>query len=224
MEVTEAGEAGMEGIFITFEGPDGSGKTTALQTVARRLAESTDRPVLTTREPGGSPIAEKIRELILDPEHTEMDARTEALLYAASRRQHLVEKVIPVLERGGIILCDRFVDSSIVYQGFARGIGAEEIRSINHFAIGKLMPDLTLLLDVSAEVGLARIHASETGREYNRLDQEAVGFHQQVRQGYLQLAEEEPERIVRVDASRTPETVAADCLKAITARFPRHFS
>lgn len=214
----------MEGIFITLEGPDGSGKTTALHTIAQRLQEQTQRMVVTTREPGGSPIAEKIREIILDPGHTEMDARTEALLYAASRRQHLVEKVVPVLAKGGIILCDRFVDSSIVYQGYARGIGAEGIRSINGFAIGALMPDLTLLLDVSAEVGLARIRSSEAGREYNRLDQEALSFHQEVRQGYLRLAEEEPQRITVIDAGREPQTVAEECLNIITGRFPHYFS
>lgn len=214
----------MEGLFITFEGPDGSGKTTALQTVARRLQKYTHKGITMTREPGGSPIAEKIREIILDPDHTEMDARTEALLYAASRRQHLVEKVMPVLAEGDIILCDRFVDSSIVYQGFARGIGAEGIRSINAFATEGVLPQLTLLLDVSAEVGMARIHSSEGEREYNRLDQEAIAFHQQVREGYLQLAKEEPQRIVLIDAAANPQTVAEKCLETIMNRFPAYFA
>lgn len=213
----------MSGIFITFEGPDGAGKTTALQEVARRLAAWTDQKIITTREPGGSPIAEKIREIILDTAHTEMDERTEALLYAASRRQHLVEKVIPVLNEGGLVLCDRFVDSSIAYQGFARGIGEKGIFQINDFAIEGIQPDLTLYLDITAEEGLARIAASDGNRENNRLDQETLSFHKKVREGYLHLVEEYPERIVLIDASATPEEVAEQCLAVITNRFAQTF-
>ncbi len=166
----------MRGIFITIEGPDGSGKTTALQQVVPRLQQEMNRKVVATREPGGSPIAEKIRSLILDPSHTDMDSRTEALLYAASRRQHLIEKVLPVLESGDVIFCDRFVDSSIAYQGYARGIGEEGIREINQFATEGIEPDVTLYIDVPAEVGIQRIHANLDEREYNRLDQEKLDF------------------------------------------------
>ncbi|MGB9344194.1 dTMP kinase [Trichococcus sp.] len=213
----------MRGIFITIEGPDGSGKTTALQQVVPRLQQEMNRKVVATREPGGSPIAEKIRSLILDPSHTDMDSRTEALLYAASRRQHLIEKVLPVLESGDVIFCDRFVDSSIAYQGYARGIGEEGIREINQFATGGLEPDVTLYIDVPAEVGIQRIHANLDEREYNRLDQEKLGFHEKVRAGYQQLAKANPERIVVVDGTMSREAVAEACYQIIKNRFPSYF-
>lgn len=213
----------MDGIFITFEGPDGAGKTTALQEVSRRLAATANKKIVTTREPGGSPIAEKIRDIILDTAHTEMDERTEALLYAASRRQHLVEKVIPVLAEGGCVLCDRFVDSSVAYQGFARGIGTAGIFQINDFAIEGVQPHLTLYLDIPAEEGLRRIAASGGSRENNRLDQEALVFHQKVREGYLHLVEEHPERIVVIDSQQSREAVVEQCLAVIRERFAAMF-
>lgn len=209
----------MDGIFITLEGPDGSGKTTALKEIVKRLSTLTDKQIVSTREPGGSPIAEKIREIILDPAHTAMDARTEALLYAASRRQHLVERVLPVLEAGDIVLCDRFVDSSIAYQGHARGIGEAGIFQINDFATDGMQPDLTLYIDVPAEVGLSRIQKSEGTRENNRLDQEKQSFHDKVREGYLALAKAHPNRIVTIDGTQTPEAVVADCMAVIQTRF-----
>ena len=213
----------MRGIFITIEGPDGSGKTTALQQVVPRLQQEMNRKVVATREPGGSPIAEKIRSLILDPSHTDMDSRTEALLYAASRRQHLIEKVLPVLESGDVIFCDRFVDSSIAYQGYARGIGEEGIREINEFATEGLEPDVTLYIDVPAEVGIQRIHANLDEREYNRLDQEKLDFHEKVRAGYQQLAKANPERIVVVDGTMSREEVAESCYQIIKNRYPSYF-
>ncbi|CZR00218.1 dTMP kinase [Trichococcus collinsii] len=213
----------MRGIFITIEGPDGSGKTTALQQVVPRLQQEMNRRVVATREPGGSPIAEKIRSLILDPSHTDMDSRTEALLYAASRRQHLIEKVLPVLESGDVIFCDRFVDSSIAYQGYARGIGEEGIREINQFATEGLEPDVTLYIDVPAEVGIQRIHANMDEREYNRLDQEKLDFHEKVRAGYLLLAKANPERIVVVDGTMRREAVAEACYHIIKNRYPSYF-
>ena len=213
----------MRGIFITIEGPDGSGKTTALQQVVPRLQQEMNRKVVATREPGGSPIAEKIRSLILDPSHTDMDSRTEALLYAASRRQHLVEKVLPVLESGDVIFCDRFVDSSIAYQGYARGIGEEGIREINQFATEGIEPDVTLYIDVPAEVGIQRIHANLDEREYNRLDQEKLDFHEKVRAGYQHLAKANPERIVVVDGTMSRESVAEACYHIIKNRYPSYF-
>ena len=213
----------MRGIFITIEGPDGSGKTTALQQVVPRLQQEMNRKVVATREPGGSPIAEKIRSLILDPSHTDMDSRTEALLYAASRRQHLIEKVLPVLESGDVIFCDRFVDSSIAYQGYARGIGEEGIREINEFATEGIEPDVTLYIDVPAEVGIQRIHANLDEREYNRLDQEKLDFHEKVRAGYQQLAKANPERIVVVDGTMNREEVAEACYHIIKNRYPSYF-
>jgi dTMP kinase len=213
----------VRGIFITIEGPDGSGKTTALQQVVPRLQQEMNRKVVATREPGGSPIAEKIRSLILDPSHTDMDSRTEALLYAASRRQHLIEKVLPVLESGDVIFCDRFVDSSIAYQGYARGIGEEGIREINQFATEGLEPDVTLYIDVPAEVGIQRIHANLNEREYNRLDQEKLDFHEKVRAGYQQLAKANPERIVVVDGTMSREAVAEACYHIIKNKYPSYF-
>ncbi|SES40568.1 dTMP kinase [Salipaludibacillus aurantiacus] len=195
----------MSGIFITFEGGEGAGKTTVLQKIKQKLEEE-GRQVIATREPGGSIIAEKIRQIILDPAHTEMDRRTEALLYAAARRQHLAETVIPYLNKGGIVLCDRFVDSSLVYQGVARGIGVEEVLNLNLFATEGMLPDLTLYFDIEPEKGLARI-AEHKGREYNRLDRESLVFHYQVREAYLELQKKAPERIHTIDASDSLEEV-----------------
>ncbi len=195
-------------LFITFEGPEGAGKTTIIQMIAERLAEK-NIDVLATREPGGIEIAEKIRTIILNPAHTAMDERTEALLYAAARSQHYFEKVQPALDAGQLVICDRFIDSSLAYQGYARGIGVDEVLSINEFAIGKKLPDVTILFDLPPEVGLARIHATDK-REINRLDVESLPFHQKVREGYLQLAERYPERIRVVNADQHIEHVVED--------------
>jgi dTMP kinase len=194
-----------KGIFITIEGPDGSGKTTILQMLAQNLVNE-GYEVVATREPGGIEIAEQIRKVILDPENTAMDPRTEALLYAAARRQHLAEKVKPALEEGKIVLCDRFVDSSLAYQGYARGLGIDEVYSINQFAIENMMPEMTLYFDVAPEIGLERINKNK-GREVNRLDLEKLEFHQKVREGYMVLADRFSERIVKVDASKDLDTV-----------------
>lgn len=195
-------------LFITFEGPEGAGKTTVIQMIAERLVEK-NIDVLATREPGGIEIAEKIRTIILNPAHTAMDERTEALLYAAARSQHYFEKVQPALDAGQLVICDRFIDSSLAYQGYARGIGVDEVLSINEFAIGKKLPDLTILFDLPPEVGLARIHATDK-REVNRLDVESLPFHQKVREGYLQLVERYPERIRVVNADQHIEHVVED--------------
>lgn len=195
-------------LFITFEGPEGAGKTTVIQKIAERLAEE-KIDVLATREPGGIEIAEKIRSVILDPEHTAMDERTEALLYAAARSQHYFEKVRPALNAGKMVICDRFIDSSLAYQGYARGIGVDEVLSINEFAIGKKLPDVTILFDLAPEVGLARIHAHGE-REVNRLDVESLAFHNKVREGYLQLVERYPERIYVVNADQNIDRVVED--------------
>ncbi len=194
-----------KGIFITVEGPDGSGKTTIIQMLAEKLKKE-GYEIVATREPGGIEIAEQIRQVILDPENTAMDPRTEALLYAAARRQHLAEKVRPALEKGKIVLCDRFVDSSLAYQGHARELGIDEVYSINQFAIESMMPKMTLYFDVAPEVGLERINKNK-GREVNRLDLEKLEFHQKVREGYLMLAERFQDRIVKIDASKELEIV-----------------
>lgn len=195
-------------LFISFEGPEGAGKTTILKLIAEKCEEQ-GIEVLTTREPGGSKIAEKIRSIILDPEHIEMDPRTEALLYAAARSQHFAEKIAPALEEGKFVLCDRFIDSSLAYQGVGRNLGVDAVHDINVFAIGDQMPDFTILFDLEPEVGLARINAN-SGREINRLDVESLAFHQSVREAYLQLAEKYPNRIRVVDASKSVDDVVGD--------------
>ncbi|MEK4014627.1 dTMP kinase [Peribacillus sp. FSL M8-0224] len=193
------------GIFITMEGPEGAGKTTITQMLGKALQKE-GYQVLLTREPGGVPISEQIREVILNKDNTAMDSRTEALLYAAARRQHLVEVVMPELERGGIVLCDRFIDSSLAYQGHARGLDIEEVYNINKFAIGDMMPDATLFFDIDPEEGLRRIQ-SNGEREVNRLDLEALDFHKKVCEGYQFIINRWKERFIIVDAGRTIDEV-----------------
>ncbi len=205
-----------KGVFITFEGPEGAGKTTVIQSLYKRLVDEGQKVVL-TREPGGIRIAEKIREIILDNDHQEMDAKTEALLYAAARRQHLVEKVVPALQDGMIVLCDRFVDSSLAYQGHARGLGIDEVLSINEFAIGETMPDLTVFFDIKPEVGLARIAANDK-REENRLDKESLHFHLKVYEGYQELIQRYTERIQVTDASLSQEQVTENVWKIVCSQ------
>ena len=200
-------------MFITIEGPEGSGKTTATNRVVEELLRR-GYPILRTREPGGTPISEQIRNVILDKENTNMDPRTEALLYAAARRQHLSEKVWPAVKEGKIVICDRYIDSSLAYQGGARGLGIDNIININMFATEDTWPDLTLLFDIEPELGLERI-AKNSKREVNRLDLEALDFHKKVRNTFLLLAEKQPERFVIIDASKSPDEVYEDALNAI---------
>ncbi|GIO28181.1 dTMP kinase [Ornithinibacillus bavariensis] len=204
----------MSGYFITFEGVEGAGKTSILHSVGTKLQEL-GYDVVTTREPGGIDIAEKIRDIILNPTHTAMDGRTEALLYAAARRQHLVEKVLPLLEKGKVILCDRFIDSSLAYQGYARDLGMDEVFTINQFAIQNAMPDLTLLFDIEPSKGLERIAANKD-RERNRLDLEKIAFHEKVYEAYQILVKQFPERIKVINADQTKEKVESDSLSLIT--------
>ena len=203
-----------KGYFITFEGPDGSGKTTA---VAKRLQEM-GVDSLYTREPGGIEIAEQIRRVILDPANTAMDSKTEALLYAAARRQHLIEKVLPALAEGKVVICDRFVDSSLAYQGVGRYLGIEEVLSINEFAIEGHWPDKTLYLDLAPQQGLDRIASRQ---DKDRLDQEKIDFHLRVCEGYRQVRRRFAERMIVIDASQPVEQVIDDCVKAIGALIQR---
>ncbi|WP_323703436.1 dTMP kinase [Mammaliicoccus sp. Dog046] len=196
--------------FITFEGPEGSGKTTVIQKVYEKLEKEFD--VILTREPGGIKISEAIRELLLNSDD-DMDERTEALLFAAARRQHLVEKILPQLNKGGIVLCDRFVDSSLSYQGYAREIGVEEVKAINEFAIENKYPDLTLYFDVPAEVGLNRIKDNQ--RDVNRLDKEEIEFHHKVTDGYKALIAEYPDRIKVIDATQSLEKVIEEAYSTV---------
>lgn len=194
-----------KGIFITIEGPEGAGKTTIIEMLLEKL-ESEGYPIMKTREPGGIEISEQIRSVILNKNNTAMDGRTEALLYAAARRQHLVEKVLPAIEQGFIVLCDRFIDSSLAYQGFARGIGMDEVYSINRFAIDNRMPDATLYFDIDPEIGMKRINEHK-GREVNRLDLENLEFHRKVREGYQLLSRKYSNRIIEIDASQPLQKV-----------------
>ena len=203
-------------MFITLEGPEGSGKTTAVEAAVKAL-EAKGYQIVRTREPGGTPIAEQIRNVILDKANTNMDPRTEALLYAASRRQHLVEKVWPALKEGKIVICDRYLDSSLAYQGGARGLGVDNILNVNLFATENTFPDLTLLFDITPEEGLKRISAN-ANREVNRLDLEKLEFHHKVRDTFLALAKRYPERFVIIDASKSRDEVAKATLDAIMSR------
>ena len=201
------------GLFITIEGPEGSGKTTVAKKVVEQL-ENEGYKVLYTREPGGVGIAEKIRDIILDVNNTNLDPRSEALLYAASRRQHLIEKVVPALNQGYSVICDRCVDSSLAYQGHARGLGIDEIYNINLFAIDTMFPDMTILLNIDPEVGLARIMANRQD-EVNRLDLEGMNFHKLVHEGYEIIKGKYAERFTLVDGNDTPEVVFNNVYKVI---------
>lgn len=213
----------VRGIFITVEGPDGAGKTSLIKELTPIFQRHLAIPFIVTREPGGIPIAEKIRQIILDPANGAMDDRTEALLYAASRRQHLMQKVIPAVESGQLVLCDRFVDSSLAYQGAGRGIGMEEVAQLNDFAINGFMPDLTLYLDVDSDTGLQRIRQGRQNEQMDRLETESIQFHQKVRHAYLKLAKEFPERIVTINAKNSLMDVVSDCLTVLEERYPEIF-
>lgn len=212
----------VNGIFITIEGPDGAGKTSVINELYPRLQLMAKKGIVKTREPGGVAISEKIRQIILDPKHAEMDERTEALLYAAARRQHLVEVILPALNAGKIVICDRFVDSSLAYQGAGRRIGVNEIAEINEFATEGTTPDFTLYLDVDSDTGLRRIQQHRS-HQVDRLDSEGLEFHQRVRHAYLKLAEENPVRIHRVDARMSLQEVVEASYSAIVEAYPQYF-
>jgi dTMP kinase len=200
-----------KGIFVTFEGADGSGKTSVSQGVYQSLVTA-GYQVVYTREPGGSEIAEQIRNVILDLENVAMDYKTEALLYAASRRQHLVDIIWPALSNGKIVICDRFVDSSLAYQGFARGIAIDDILEINKFAIEDFFPDLTIFLEVTAEAGLARI---KNRTNLDRLDQESSDFHKKVVTGYQEILKMFPERFLVFDGMKTIDELVTEITSGI---------
>ena len=187
-------------MFITFEGPDGSGKSTVIKAVYEKLLKD-NFDILLTREPGGTPIAEKIRDIILDNSNTALDPRTEALLYAASRRQHLVEKIWPALKEGKIVLCDRFIDSSLAYQGGGRNLGVENVLNINLFATENTYPDISLFFDVSPEIGLSRVN-SDKKRVADRLDNENENFHDKVYETFKKIVANNKNRFIVIDASK----------------------
>jgi len=199
------------GKFITFEGPDGSGKTAQMDILAEQLIQE-GYPILTTREPGGTSIGDQIRETLLDLKNTAMVDRTEALLYQAARAQLVDEIIKPHLAEGGIVLCDRYADSTLAYQGYGHKNTVESLRGIIHYATGGLTPDLTLLLDLEPEVGLQR--RLDAGG-LNRLDAYDIDFHHRVRAGYLELVKADPDRWIIVDAGRTFEEVQAELWKIL---------
>ena len=203
----------MKGLFITFEGNDGSGKSSVIETIKKELI-SRGYNVLYSREPGGSKIAEKIREVILDVDNVGMDDKTESLLYAASRREHIVKTLLPALNEGKIVLCDRYLDSSLAYQGYARGIGIDEVYRMNTYATDNLLPDLTLLICVKPEVGFERIKKKQRGA-LDRLEIEKMEFHKKVYEGYLEVQKKFPHRIIIINGEASKEQVRKDALEVV---------
>lgn len=211
----------MKGLFITFEGNDGSGKSSVIEAVKNEL-EKMNFKVVQTREPGGSKIAEKIRMVILDKDNIGMDDKTEALLYAASRREHLQKTIIPAINEGNVVLCDRFIDSSLAYQGYARGIGIDEVYQMNLFATEGYLPNLTLLVCVRPEIGLNRIKNNHRG-ELDRLELEKISFHQKVYEGYLEVQKKFSDRIVIIDGEKSKEEVKDAALKVVLNYLRGHY-
>lgn len=201
-------------MFITLEGPDGGGKTTQASLLAEFLRQR-GCDVLATREPGGTAIGDQVRQILSNLENTAMHPRTEILLFQASRAQHVEQLIRPHLAKGGVVVCDRYADSTLAYQGYGHQVDLERLRLIVDFATGGLKPDLTLLLDIDAEEGLRR--RTKSG-EWNRLDAYALAFHQRVRQGYFELARQEPERWVTVDAGRPAEQVQDELRRVVVQR------
>lgn len=195
------------GLFITFEGPEGSGKTSQMRALANHFRDE-GYDILTTREPGGTPIGDQVRAILLDPVYVEMESTTEFLLFSAARAQHVAQVIRPHLARGGLVFCDRYADSSLAYQGYGHRLNLEVLRTITRFATGDLGPDLTFYFDLPVEVGLRR-KAGGAGDAWNRMEQKQIAYHERVRAGYLAMAAEEPDRWVVVDARPNFATVQA---------------
>lgn len=209
--------------FITFEGIEGCGKTTQLRLLADDLRSGGHR-VTVTREPGGCPIADRVREILLDAANSAMTPLTELLLYAAARSQHVAEVVAPALAAGEIVLCDRFTDATIAYQGYGRGLDQGVIAELNRLATGAVRPDLTMLVDCPVEIGLGRAMArinNSTGAREERFELESRQFHQRVRKGYLALAEQEPGRFIVINGAGSIEVTAAAIAAAVLPRLPK---
>ena len=211
----------MNGILISLEGPDGAGKTTVLKEILPEI-QKMKREIVPTREPGGVRVAEEIRQIILDPKNTEIDSKTELMLFAAARRLHMQEKMLPALQAGKVVIVDRFIDSSVAYQGYGRDLGVEVVDWLTYFATDGLKPDLTLYFDVDTDVALERIMKNRAD-EVNRLDLERAEMHRKVREGYLEIVVKEPERFVKIDASQPLEKVVADTLSVLKKRFVSEF-
>lgn len=206
----------MTGLFITFEGGEGCGKSTQIAALKARL-EAKGKTVVQTREPGGTPLGESVRNLLqYDDAGQGMSPEAELLLFAASRAQHVRELIAPAIAEGQIVLCDRFLDSTTVYQGVARAIDSKKVDTINQFAIGDTNPDLTILIDLPPEIGLARVHARSDG-QLDRMEKEAIEFFQAVRQGYLDLAKSEPKRFLVLDGSQSVEELETQIWQKVEA-------
>ena len=212
----------MRGVFITFEGSEGSGKSTQIGLLANYLT-ARGRTITLTREPGGTAIGDQVRKILLDPANKALDPKAELLLYAAGRAQHLEELIRPELEEGKVVLCDRFSDATLAYQGYGRGLDLEMIRTLDRIVTGGMRPDLTILLDIDAAVGLARARGRNSSRGLNaeaRFENEDIAFHARVRQGYLSLAKQEPGRYRVVDASLTPDEIQNSIRKIVNDILP----
>lgn len=205
----------MAGKFITFEGTDGAGKTTILNMVLDYLKEEMGDKLVTSREPGGNPIAESIREVILDRKNVDMDKRTEALLYAAARRQNIEQTVKPAIADNKLVICDRYLDSSIAYQGGGREIGEDTINEMNQFATEGFLPDLTIYFNLPVEEGLKRIAKNRAEEEVDRLDVETIDFHNRVHAAYQRLEKDNPKRIKSVDATQSIDAVYQNVLEIL---------
>jgi dTMP kinase len=212
-------------MFITFEGPEGSGKSTQIQRVGAWMRER-GRDCIVTKEPGGTPISDRVRAILLDSAASNMDAMTELLLYAASRRQHVVEVIRPAHQSGRVVLCDRYTDATLAYQGYGRRLDLEKLQTLNQWATDGLRPELTLLFDIDEATGLARAHArnAEMTVDEGRFEAEDLRFHRRVREGYLALALAEPRRFATVDAHGTIDEVFARTLATLEERAPQLFS
>lgn len=212
-------------MFITFEGPEGSGKSTQIQRVGAWYRANV-RECIVTKEPGGTPISDRVRAILLDSAATGMDAMTELLLYAASRRQHVVEVIRPAQDRGSVVFCDRYTDATLAYQGYGRLLDLDKLRTLNQWATDGLAPDLTLLFDIDEAKGLARAHArnAEMTVDEGRFEAEDLRFHRRVREGYLAMAVAEPTRFAVIDADGTIDEVFDRTIHTLRARAPRLFS
>ncbi|HEX3071681.1 MAG TPA: dTMP kinase [Thermoanaerobaculia bacterium] len=206
-------------MFITFEGIEGSGKSTQLRRVSERIPDA-----VVTKEPGGTPVADRIRAVLLDSK-SQMDPVAEVLLFAASRRENTLKVIRPVLDRGGIVLCDRYTDATLAYQGFGRLLNLDQLRALNAWATNSLVPDLTLLFDLPEQTGLARARSrnADASQDEGRFEAEDLRFHQRVREGYLTLAAAEPSRFALIDAQGAVDDVYARVEAVLTARLPRYF-
>jgi dTMP kinase len=206
-------------LFITFEGPEGSGKTTQIE-LLREYLEERDYSVLATREPGGTSIGDKIRVILLDPRNTEMLPASEALLFSAARAQIVHQVIRPHLARGGIVLCDRYADSTLAYQGYGHGLDLEMLRAITALATEGLKPDLTVYLDIDVEEGLRRKLTAHkaSNSEWNRIDRQEMAFHRRVREGYLKMAAQEPNRWLLIDATQSLEAIQSSIRARVEAK------